>query len=330
MGNVSPGLAGPVAFELAEPVEQVPGEHAMPGGSRYEMKWDGFRAGAVCRDGQVRLWSRNGKDFTAKFPEIQAALARQIGIDCVLDGELIVMVDGRSSFDALQLRNSSRAEVVRRELVPKAPALFMVFDLLAIDDVDIRVMRWTKRRARLEDLGAGWKAPLQLPPAFTDLEEAREFLDQATATGVEGLVVKGASTRYLPGKRGWAKWKTRHTVEGILGAVTGSLARPEALFVGQYRGKTLEVIGRTGELSAAQSATIGALLKPAGARHPWPDELSTHWGQRKTPIVKVRPKVVVEVLADTAKQGDRYRHPMRLLRYRSDMDPGDVEALPPA
>ncbi|MFK4087175.1 hypothetical protein ACI2LF_23920 [Kribbella sp. NPDC020789] len=42
MGNVSPGLAGPVAFELAEPVEQVPGERAMPGGSRYEMKWDGF------------------------------------------------------------------------------------------------------------------------------------------------------------------------------------------------------------------------------------------------------------------------------------------------
>ena len=47
----------------------------MPGGSRFELKWDGFRAGAVCRNGQVRLWSRNGKDFTAKVPDIHKALS---------------------------------------------------------------------------------------------------------------------------------------------------------------------------------------------------------------------------------------------------------------
>jgi ATP-dependent DNA ligase len=79
-------LLGPVGLELARAVEQLPGQHGMPGGSRYELKWDGFRVGMVCREGEVRLWSRNGKDFTAKFPDVQAALETQLATDCVLGG----------------------------------------------------------------------------------------------------------------------------------------------------------------------------------------------------------------------------------------------------
>jgi hypothetical protein len=110
--------------------------------------------------------------------------------------------------------------------------------------------------------------------------------------------------------------------------VTGSLARPQGLVVGRYRGKVLEVVGRTVPLTPAQSAAVAALLKPAGARHPWPDQLSTHWGQGKTAIVKIRPSVVVEVEADAAMQADRYRHPLRFLRARTDLVPADVEPLP--
>ena len=85
VGNLPPELSGPVQLELAKAVERLPGLHGMPGGSRYELKWDGFRAGAVCRDGEVRLWSRNGKDFTTKFPDVQAALAAQWGRRCRAD-----------------------------------------------------------------------------------------------------------------------------------------------------------------------------------------------------------------------------------------------------
>ena len=78
----------------------------------------------------------------------------------------------------------------------------------------------------------------------------------------------------------------------------GSLQRPEVVVVGRYRGKELEVVGRTVKLTEAQSAAIGELLKPTGAWHPRPDQISTHWGRgSKTPIVKVRPVVVVEVAA---------------------------------
>jgi ATP-dependent DNA ligase len=205
MGNLSPELTGPVQLELAKAVEQLPGPHGMPGGSRYELKWDGFRAGAVCRDGQVRLWSRNGKDFTAKFPDVQAALVAQLSVDCVLDGELVVWTGERLDFDALQERMVNTAATVRRRLVPAKPASFVAFDVLAVDSVDVRPMRWTARRRRLESLTARWSPPLQLSPVTSDFDEAREWLDAFKTSGVEGLVVKGASTRYLPGHRDWVK-----------------------------------------------------------------------------------------------------------------------------
>jgi hypothetical protein len=112
--------------------------------------------------------------------------------------------------------------------------------------------------------------------------------------------------------------------------VTGSLQRPEVLVVGRYRDRELEMVGRTAQLADDQAAIIGRLLKPAGARHPWPDEISTHWSRgSKTPIVKVQPKVVAEVAADSALQAGRYRHPLRLVRHRADLTPSDVELLPP-
>jgi hypothetical protein len=163
----------------------------MPGGSRFELKWDGFRAGAVCRGSEVRLWSRNYKDFTTKFPDVQKALASQVDVDCVLDGELVVWNGDRLDFDALQQRMVNTATTVRARLVPAKPASFVVFDVLAVDNVDIRPMRWTARRGRLESLAKNWRPPLQVSPATDDPDEAREWLAAFKSSGIEGLVVKG-------------------------------------------------------------------------------------------------------------------------------------------
>lgn len=81
-----------------------------------------------------------------------------------------------------------------------------------------------------------------------------------------------------------------------------------------YRGSDLEIVGRTVPLNPAQADELAAVLKPAGDRHPWPDEISAgYWGRgaKKVPIVKVRPLVVAEVVADAAMQGDHYGHPLR-------------------
>ena len=89
------------------------------------------------------------------------------------------------------------------------------------------------------------------------------------------------------------------------------------------------MVGRTVKLKDEQAAVIARLLEPAGARDTWPDEISTHWGRgAKTPIIKVQPKVVVEVAADVVMQAGHYRHPLRLVRHRTDLTSADVETLP--
>jgi ATP-dependent DNA ligase len=223
------------------------------------------------------------------------------------------------------------AGAVRRRLAPKQPASYVAFDLLAVDSVDIRMMRLTDRQKRLTSLAQRWRPPLQLSPVTDDPDEAREWLDAFSYSGVEGIVVKGAASRYQPGRRDWVKVKQRETIEVIVGAVTGSIEHPEVLVCGRYRGRDLEIVGRTVPLTPPQAAEVAAAVTPAGARHPWPDEIGAgHWGRgaKKVAVVKVKPVVVAEVAADAAMQGDHYRHPLRFHRIRADLTPNDVDELP--
>lgn len=123
------------------------------------------RAGAVCRGGEVRLWSRNGKDFTAKFPDVQKALTAQVEVDCLLDGELVVWTGDRMDFDALQQRNVNTAATVRVKLAPAQPASFVVFDVLALDTTRNQPRRkrpvLASRRSCCNDFsGARWAYPV--------------------------------------------------------------------------------------------------------------------------------------------------------------------------
>jgi hypothetical protein len=119
------------------------------------------------------------------------------------------------------------------------------------------------------------------------------------------------------------QWKVKHreTREVIVGGVLGSIHRPDVVIAGLYTtGGELVVIRRTVPLKPAQSAQVGAVLKPAGPRHPWPDEISSQrWGGRdaKKPLVKVEPVVIAEVTADAATQAGQVRHGMRFVRLRA-------------
>ncbi|MEU4607492.1 hypothetical protein AB0F43_31290 [Kribbella sp. NPDC023972] len=157
--RLPPDLVGPVDLELARAVETIPGENALPGGSRYEPKWDGFRAACVRSGDSARIWSRQRKDLTAQFPDIAAAAARMLPDGVVLDGELVILgPDGRLSFDALQ-RRLVTAPAKARQLIADYPAAYAAFDLLAIGGVDLRTQCWSVRRTRLEQLAAANWAP---------------------------------------------------------------------------------------------------------------------------------------------------------------------------
>lgn len=327
--GLPPELAGPVGVALAKPVREIPAPHALPGGCLYEPKWDGYRLVVVRDGGSTRLWSKQGRDLTDRFPDVAAAARAQVPAGSVVDGEVVIWSDDRLDFGLLQQRMVASPGRIAAQ-VKAHPASYVAFDLLAAGGQDLRGWTLSRRRAELETLAARWAPPMQLSPATDDPALARRWFDDFRAAGVEGLVAKGSRSRYAPGRREWLKVKSWETTEVLAGGVIGSLERPSQLVAGRYRDGELVVVGRTSPLDPRQSAELAAVLTPAGDEHPWPDRIGTGrfgGGRLSVPLVRVRPDVVVEVSADAALQAGVFRHPLRFVRVRPDLLPDDLPPL---
>ena len=304
-----------IPIELMVPVTAA----QLPNGSDFahEPKWDGYRA-AVLVLGEVQITSRRGTDLTEVFPDLTTAVADQVPDGTLLDTEIVVLRDGRLSFDALQHRMAGRAKQAAR-LAATEPASVVIFDVMLHQGEDVRKLDWGQRRHLLETLAAGWRPPLQITPYTTDRATAIEWMESLASMGIEGIVSKRLGSRY--GARGaWSKTKFRETLEGVIGATIGPLSRPEALIIGRTSDAgELVVLGRTTPLTTAQSVAIGRLLRPPDAPHPWPGAMAAgHFGGDPVAITHADPVVVAEVSADPAEQAGRRRHPLRLLRIRYD------------
>ena len=319
-----------MAVQLAKPVAAIPPANALPGGCLYEPKWDGYRLVIVRAAASTRLWSKQGRDLTDRFPDVAAAALAQVPPGTVIDGEVVIWNGSRLDFGLLQKRLVTAPGRIPA-VAAAAPASYVAFDVLAAGGTDLRDQRLSRRRARLEELAARWAPPLQLSPATSDRDEARRWFEDFRAAGVEGLVAKGAGSRYAPGRREWLKVKSWESTEVVAGGVIGPIERPSQLVAGRYRAGELVVVGRTSPLSPQQADELAAVLTPAGPDHPWPDRIGTGrfgGGRLSVPLTKVRPDVVVEVSADAALQAGVFRHPMRYVRVRPDLHPEDLPEMP--
>ncbi|MGW5348364.1 ATP-dependent DNA ligase [Streptomyces sp. NPDC004050] len=222
---------------LAQAAESAFGPGVLAGGLALEQKFDGHRAvlfTPVGPDGRVLLQTRRGSLVQDRFPDLVAA-AQQLPDGLVLDGELVVWdtAVGRLSVEALQRRAAARGRTAAA-LAEKTPAFFIAFDVLQQDGTELLTRPYHERRRILEDLfdTHHLSAPWTLCPMTTDLAKAREWLETWTdVSGVEGILVKGMNQRYLSGSRAWYKIRRRDTTEAIIGAITGTLARPQLLVV---------------------------------------------------------------------------------------------------
>jgi ATP-dependent DNA ligase len=147
---------------------------------QYEPKWDGFRCIAF-RDGEkIELQSKAGRSLTRYFPDIVQALKTLEAQRFVIDGELVISIDGALSFEPLLERMNPSAKQVM-ELARKHPALFLIFDILVADDGELLVNHLLKdRRDRLEifaDSFLNSSARIQLTPATTNLDVAQEWFN---------------------------------------------------------------------------------------------------------------------------------------------------------
>ncbi|MFJ2598975.1 ATP-dependent DNA ligase [Streptomyces erythrochromogenes] len=164
---------------------------------------------------------------------------------------------------------------------------------------------------------------------LTTLAKAREWLESWTdVSGVEGILVKPLNSRYLPGYRGWTKIRRRDTAETIVGAITGTLTRPQLLVLGRHNtGGRLRAVGRTVPLRPDTARQVAEHLAAAAPGHPWAGvKFSAAWGSRDVlDTTLVQPALVAEVSANRAiDRGGVFRHPLRFLRLRLDVGLEDV------
>jgi ATP-dependent DNA ligase len=298
---------------------------------QYEPKWDGFRCIAT-RDGErIELQSKAGQPLARYFPDIVEALGKLHARHFVLDGELVIPVDGDLSFNELQLRLHPAASRVNM-LAERHPALYLVFDLLS-DERGNSLIGWPlrERRDRLEAFAAryfGGSDRLRLSPATTDLNEARKWL-RTMGGGLDGIIAKHRDAAYEAGERTGAmqKIKDLRTADCVVGgfryASKGGVVG--SLLLGLFGDDgLLHHVGFTSSIPAADrrdlTKRLEALREPPGFTGRSPGGPSRWSTERSGEYEPLAPTLVVEVQYDHFT-GGRFRHGTKLLRWRPDKAP---------
>ena len=325
----------PVKPMLAKPAASI------PGGQLYEPKWDGFRA-IVFRDGdEVEISSRNERPMTRYFPEIVEAVRAHLPPRCVVDGEIVVVDPVRSvlDFDALQLRLHPAASRVRR-LAKETPARFIVFDLLALGNDDLRGVPFARRRARLEAALAVAAPPVHLTPITDDAEVASRWFRDLEGAGLDGIIAKAPDLTYLPDKRVMTKVKHVRTADCVVAGYrphSGDSDAVGSLVLGLWQDDgRLASLGVIGAFPMARRRAMVDELAPYVTTfdgHPWdwasqmgdltPGQqrgAGSRWnGGKSLSFVPLRPELVIEARYDYL-DGGRFRHTAQFVRWRPDRD----------
>ncbi len=148
--NVNPDNSKPYPFCLAYPLEKEPEELGNPDEWLVEYKWDGIRGQIIRRNDEVFIWSRGEELVTDQFPEIREVVQGMKG-NFVLDGEILAVKDGRVlNFNELQKRLNRKT--LTKKMLAEIPIEVFAYDLLELEDNDLREKPVSARRALLEEL----------------------------------------------------------------------------------------------------------------------------------------------------------------------------------
>lgn len=305
----------------------------------YEPKWDGFRC-IVFRDGpDVELGSRNERPLTRYFPELLEPLRQALPERAVVDGEIVIAGPRGLEFDALTQRIHPAASRVNR-LARETPASFVAFDVLAVDDRDLRGQRYADRRAELESMLSGAAPPVHLTPVTTDRAVAADWFDRFEGAGLDGVVAKAADLPYREGERTMLKVKHERTADCVVAGFRWHKSGPVigSLLLGLHDDSgVLHHVGVTATFTMDRRRQLVDELAPyrmpSLEGHPW-----RHWAGPEATGGRVpgapsrwnagkdlrweplRPELVCEVAYDHL-QGDRFRHGTTFRRFRPDRSP---------
>ncbi|MBB3452755.1 ATP-dependent DNA ligase [Rhizobium sp. BK313] len=309
----------------AKSADELPNEE----GWQFEPKWDGFRCLAFKEGDVVDIRAKSGKPLGRYFPEI-LSLLRGLPLErFVVDGELVIELEGRLSFEAMQMRLHP-AESRIRKLSASTPAKLVLFDfLLSPDGTSYVDELLANRRPSLERVMNPHLKPaeLVLSPFTTDIEQARRWLLEAGNGGTDGVVCKRLDGKYEVGTRAMVKVKRLRTADCVVGGFRYSTKSKEvgSLLLGLYNEEgELDHVGFTSTISDAERKVLTRKLealrgppgftgKAPGGPSRWSTERTGEWEPLKL-------ELVVEVRFDHVT-GHRFRHGTMLMRWRPDKKP---------
>ncbi len=277
---------------------------AVPDGADWlhEIKLDGYRTLARIESGAVRLFTRSGHDWTDRYGGVADAFAKVACRQALIDGEIVVLDDsGVSHFPALQdALAAGRSEALT----------FFAFDLLHLDGYDLSDVPLVKRKQALDAL----LAPIVAPSSVLQISghvrgRGREFLEQASAIGLEGVISKKADSGYRPGRsKAWLKTKCLASETFVIVGYTTSAAAGglAALLVAEALEDGLRYAGRVGTgWSAAEADRLRARLDALRQDEP---AVALPAEDRRKDITWVRPALQVEVQYGARTAENRLRH----------------------
>lgn len=283
----------------------------------HEIKLDGYRILALLDHGQVTLLSRNGKNWTHRFPEIAETLEELSNDTLIMDGEVTALSgDGSTSFSDLQsaLANEKTAKLV-----------YHAFDLLYLNGFDLSELPLIERKAVLHSLlsVAGLENSKRLRYSDHIQGMGPQFFNEACKLGLEGVISKRADSTYRPGRnRNWLKVKCSNQEEFVIGGYSdpsGKRSGFGALLLGAWEGDKLIYVGRVGTgFNERTLATLHKRLrKKEISESPFadsPEAKDVHW---------VKPELIAQVSFSRWTADGILRH-STFLGLREDKDPKDV------
>ncbi len=250
----------------------------------FEMKWDGIRAIATVDGSGLHLTSRNGIDQTVSYPELQQLVDLVGDHEAVLDGEVVTLDHrGRPDFGLLQTRMKLTRPHEVEAAAKRAPAHFMLFDLLELDGTTLVKQPYDDRRDALQKLVRPAKdSSIQVPPAFAgDLAHA---VASSKELGLEGVMAKERDGTYTPGRRSrvWIKIKNHRDLEVVIvGWRPGNGRRSDtvgSLLLGFPDGDKLRYVGRVGHrIHGCRTRRPDETAETEGAQDQPGDAKCPHW-----------------------------------------------------
>lgn len=205
----------------------------------YEVKWDGYRALAFIKDGEVELRSRNNKSFNEKFYPIHSLL-KSWKLNVVLDGEILVLnKKGISDFSALQnWRSEADGELV-----------FYVFDILWLEGKNLMQLPLRNRLELLKQVLPTNDDRVRQSKVFE--AKGTEFFEAAGKMGLEGIIAKRGDSTYIPDFRSkdWLKIKVHQRQEVVIGGFTkneGTNKQFSSLLLGVFENGKFQYVGKVG------------------------------------------------------------------------------------